>query len=61
MSSCNFAKYYHQIFVEISEEHALDERTFQKWFARFESGDFSFEDEERPVWPKKFEDEELEA
>ena len=42
-------------------EHALAERTCQKWFARFKSGDFDLEDEERPGQPKKFEDEELEA
>ena len=30
-------------------------------FARFESGDFGLEDEERPGKPKKFKDEELEA
>ena len=36
-------------------------RTCQKWFARFKSGDFGLEDEERPGQPKKFEDEELEA
>ena len=32
----------------------------QKWFARFKSGDFGFEDEERSGQPKEFEDEELE-
>ena len=32
-----------------------------KWFARFKSGDFGLQDEERPGQPKKFEDEELEA
>ena len=42
-------------------EHALAERTCQKWFARFKSGDFGLEDEEHPGRPKKFEDEELEA
>ena len=31
------------------------------WFARFKSGDFGLEDEERPGHPKNFEDEELEA
>ena len=36
-------------------------RTCQEWFARFKSGDFGLEDEERPRQPKKFEDEELEA
>ena len=51
----------HRIFVEVYGEHALAERTFQKWFARFKSGDFGLKDEERPGQPKKFEDEELEA
>ena len=47
--------------MEVYGEHALAERTCQKWFARFKSGDFGLEDEERPGQPKKFEDEELEA
>ena len=51
----------HRILVEIYGEHALVERTCQKWFAWFKSGDFGLEDEERPGQPKKFEDEELEA
>ena len=51
----------HRIMVEVYDEHALAERTCQKWFARFKSGDFGSEDEELPGQPKKFEDEELEA
>ena len=51
----------HRTLVEIYGKHALAERTSQKWFARFKSGDFGLEDEERPVEPKKFEDEELEV
>ena len=51
----------HCILVEVYGEHALAERRCQKWFARFKSGDFGMEDEERPGQPKKFEDEELEA
>ena len=51
----------HRILVEVYGEHILAERTYQKWFARFKSGDFDFEDEERPGQPKKFEDKELEA
>ena len=51
----------HCILVEVYNEHALVERTCEKWFARFKSGDFGLEDEERPGQPKKFEDEELEA
>ena len=51
----------HCILVEVYGEHVLAERTCQMWFARFKSGDFGLEDEERPGQPKKFEDEELEA
>ena len=51
----------HRILVEVYDEHALADRTCQKWFARFKSGDFGLEDKERPEEPKKFEDEELEA
>ena len=51
----------HRILVEVYGEHALAERTCQKWFARFKSGDFGLEDEKRHGQPKKFEDEELEA
>ena len=51
----------HRILVEVYGEHALAERTCQKWFARFKSGDFGLEDEERTGQPKKFEDEELES
>ena len=35
----------HRILVEAYGEHALAERTCQKWFARFKSGDFGLEDE----------------
>ena len=51
----------HRILVEVYGELALAERTCQNWFARFKSGDFGLENEERPGQPKKFEDEELEA
>lgn len=51
----------HRILVEVYGDHALAERTCQKWFARFKSGNFDLEDEERPGQPKRFEDEELEA
>ena len=33
----------HCILVDIYGEHALAERTCQKWFARFKSGDFGLE------------------
>ena len=51
----------HGILMEVYGEHVLAERTCQKWFARFKTGDFGLEDEKRPGQPKKFEDEELEA
>ena len=51
----------HRILVEVYGDHALAERTCQKWFARFKSGDFCLEDQERPGQPKKFEDAELAA
>ena len=51
----------HRILMEVYGEHALAERTCQKWFARFKSGDFGLEDEEHPGQPKKFEDEEMEV
>ena len=51
----------HRILVEVYGEHAQAERTCQKGFARFKSGDFGLEDEERPGQPKKVEDEELEV
>ena len=47
--------------MEVYGEHALAERTCQKWFARFKSGEFGLGSEERPGQPKKFEDEELDA
>ena len=47
--------------MEVYGEHALAERTCQRWFAPFKSGDFGLEDEECPGQPKKFKDEELGA
>ena len=44
----------HRILVELYSEQGLAEQTCQKWFARFKSGDFGLEDEERPGQPKKF-------
>ena len=41
----------HRILVEVYGKHALAERTCQKWFAQFKSGDFGLEDEERPGQP----------
>ena len=38
----------HRILVEVYDEHTLAERTCKRWFARFKSGNFGLEDEERP-------------
>ena len=46
----------HRILVEVNGKYALADRTCQKWFSRFKSGDFVLEDEERPGQPKQFED-----
>ena len=43
-----------RILVKVNGKHALAEQTCQKWFARFKSGDFVLENEERPGQPKKF-------
>ena len=51
----------HRILAEVYGEHAVAERMCQKWFARFKSGDFGLEDEERPRQRKRFQDKELEA
>ena len=51
----------YRILVEVYGEHAVAERTCQKWFSRLKSGDFGLKDKERPGQPKKFEGEELEA
>ena len=51
----------HRILVEVYGDHALSERTCQKWFARFKNSDFDLEAQERAGCPKKFEDAELEA
>ena len=51
----------HRILVEVYGEHPLAERTCQKWFAQFKSGDFGLEDEEYAGQPKKLEAEKLEA
>ena len=45
-----------RILVEVNGKYALAEGTCQKRFARFKSGDFGLEGEERPGQPKKFED-----
>ena len=41
----------HHTLVGIYGEHVLAERTCQKSFARFKSGDFSLKDEEPPGQP----------
>ena len=44
----------HRILVEVYGEHAPAERTCQKWFAGFKSGDFGLEDEERLWQPRSW-------
>ena len=39
----------HRNLVEVNGKYALAERTCQKWFSRFKSGDFGLEDEVRPA------------
>ncbi|UYV63023.1 hypothetical protein LAZ67_2002876 [Cordylochernes scorpioides] len=39
--------------IIVYDDHALTERTCQKWFARFERGNFYSEDEETPGAPPK--------
>jgi Transposase. len=51
----------HSILMAVYGDRALSERTCQKWFARFKSGDFDLEDQGRARCPKKFEDAELET
>ena len=51
----------HRLLVEAYGEHAPTQKTCERWFACFRSGDFDVEDKERPGQPKKFEDEELQA
>lgn len=41
--------------------HVISERTCQKWFNRFKSGNFNLEDRERFAPAKKLEDEDLQA
>ncbi|UYV82339.1 hypothetical protein LAZ67_21001744 [Cordylochernes scorpioides] len=48
-------------FIVVHGDHALAERTCQKWFARFKSGNFDLEGEERPGASPSFEDEVLGA
>ena len=58
-----YHRYSHRVLVEVYGDRALSdrERTCQKRFARFKSGDFDLEDQERAGCPIKFEDVELEA
>ena len=39
--------------------YSVNERTVQRWFAKFRSGDFSLEDEHRSGRPRVIEDEDL--
>ena len=44
---------FSKISKSVYGDHALSERTCQKWFARFKSGDFDLGDRERAGCPKK--------
>jgi len=51
----------HKLLVEAYGNFVPSERTCQKWFQRFKSGDFDVNDKQRSGQPKKFEDIELQA
>ena len=51
----------YRLLVEAYGEHALTQKTCERWFKRFKSGDFDIKDKERPGQPKKFEDADLQA
>lgn len=46
------------ILVEVYGDHAPIEQKCQKWFTRFESGNFNLDDEEQTRTSKKLEEEE---
>lgn len=49
----------YRLLVETYGEHSPSQRTCERWYQRFQSGDLVLNDRERPGQPKKFEDEEL--
>lgn len=49
----------YRLLVEAYGEHTPTQKTCERWFARFQSGNFDLEDKERPGQLKKFEDAEL--
>lgn len=51
----------YRLLVEAYGEHALTQKTCERWFKRFKSGDFDIKDKERPGQPKKFENADLQA
>lgn len=48
-----------EIICYVLGESAVTHTIHKNWYKRFREGDFNFKDRERPVQPKKFEDEEL--
>ena len=64
---CLFPAYYYSmalsdfraIFLYEFGNHSVNERTVRRWFAKFHSGDFSFEDEPRSGRPTIIQDEDL--
>ena len=51
----------HRLLVETYGVVALSERSCREWFQNFENGEFDFENKERSVRTKVYEDAKLEA
>lgn len=51
----------HRMLVQAYVEHALSQRTCQRWYKQFNRGDFNINDKQRGKPPKKFVDTELQA
>lgn len=49
----------HRLLVEAYGEHALSKSACEKWFRRFNNGDFDLNNKDRGRPPKKLEDAEL--
>lgn len=51
----------HKKICEVYGDNCITERTCQKWFTKFRSGDFSLKDEQRSGRPNEVEDDEIKA
>ncbi|UYV67805.1 hypothetical protein LAZ67_5002109 [Cordylochernes scorpioides] len=51
----------HRMLEEVYGDHALSKSQCYRWFKKFQSGDFEFDNEPRGKPPQKFEDAELQA